>query len=129
MSNPVGRPCVYRKEMCERVVCWGREGCSWTEIACRLDIATQTLYAWRDTFPEFSDALMRARQEAQAWYEGEGRKGVWGGSDFNASTWAKQVSCRFPKDYRENSNINVNKTVKVSDEDIKILERIGIDID
>ena len=103
--NPVGRPTDYKQSFCARVIELGKQGYSITEMACDLDIVKNTLYVWEKIYPEFKDALTRARQESQAWYEVQGRKGLWE-EGFNASTWAKQVSCRFPDDYRDTSNVN-----------------------
>lgn len=95
-----GRPTDYRSEYCQRVVELAREGMSLTEIACELDCSRQSLYAWGETHSEFSDALARARQECQAWWERKGRDGL-ATPGFNASLWGKNVSCRFPDDWTD----------------------------
>lgn len=97
-----GRPTDYRPEYCEQVVELGREGRSYTQIAARMDIAKSTLYLWMDAHPEFSDAMTRARELAQCWFEDKGQGGL-ETPGFNASLWAKQVSARFPDDYTERS--------------------------
>lgn len=95
-----GRPTEYRKEMCEQVIELGRIGKSHAQIASTLDVSRETLYTWQDTYPDFLDAITRARQLAQAWFEDMGQAGLVM-PNFSASLWAKQVSCRFPDDYRE----------------------------
>lgn len=95
-----GRPTEYRKEMCEQVIELGRQGKSHCQIAAVLDVGRDTLYAWADAHPDFSYAITRARGLAQAWFENKGQTGL-ETQGFNASLWAKQVSCRFPDDYRE----------------------------
>jgi len=58
------------------------------------------LHNWAGEHPEFLDAITRARDLAQAWFENMGQSGlVMPG--FNASLWAKQVSCRFRDDYTD----------------------------
>lgn len=96
----MGRPTDYRPEFCEQVVELGREGKSHAQIAAALDVARQTLHNWADAHPEFLDAITRARDLAQAWFEDKGQTGL-ETSGFNASLWAKQVSARFPDDYTE----------------------------
>lgn len=110
MPNPEGRPTSYRPEYCEQVIELGKRGKSITQIACTLQVDKTTVYEWVKVHPEFSHALSRARQEAQGWYEDIGQTGIFA-EGFNASTWAKQVSCRFPDDYRDTSNVNQNVNV------------------
>ena len=58
------------------------------------------MHNWAGEHPEFLDAITRARDLAQAWFENMGQSGlVMPG--FNASLWAKQVSCRFRDDYTD----------------------------
>lgn len=70
-------------------------------MAAALDVAKQTIYNWEKEHDEFLDALTRARELAQAWWEDKGQEGLTA-DRFQPSLWAKQVSCRFPNDYREN---------------------------
>lgn len=111
-TNQMGRPTDYRAEYCERVIELGREGKSYTQIACELDVAKSTLYEWKAAKPEFSDALTRARELAQAWWEniGQGQM-VSPVQGFSASLFAKQVSCRFPEDYTEKTKQEVTGTL------------------
>lgn len=99
-QHPGGRPTDYRPEMCAEVVRLGKGGKSYTQIAEALDLSRETLYAWAKDKPEFSDALTRARQAAQAWWENAGQTGLVT-PGFSASLWQKNVSCRFPDDWRE----------------------------
>jgi hypothetical protein len=90
--------------MCGQVVELGRQGKSHAQIAAALDVARKTLYEWQERYPEFSDAITHAKDLAQAWFEDMGQSGlVMPG--FNASLWAKQVSCRFREDYTDASKI------------------------
>ena len=96
----MARPTDYLPEYCEQVIELGRDGKSHAQIAATLDVARMTLYRWAEAHPEFSDAITRARDLAQAWFEDKGQDGLTT-TGFNASLWAKQVSCRFRDDYTE----------------------------
>ncbi len=98
---------LYKPEYDKLVVRLGKKGYSVTMIACEIGVHKDTLYEWRkpDVHPSFSVALSRAVQEAQSWYEHQGHKGIWD-KEFNNPTWAKQMSCRFPAEYRETVNSN-----------------------
>lgn len=95
-----GRPTDYLPEYCEQVLQLGRAGKSVAQIAAALDVAKQTIYDWQDKHPEFLDAMRKARDLSQSWWEDQGQNGL-EKSGFQSSLWAKQVSCRFPDDYRE----------------------------
>lgn len=97
-----GRPTDYRDEYCDTVIALGREGKSKVQIAVALGVVRQTLDNWTEQHPEFLDAMTRAREESQAWWEDKGQTGL-EGQGFNASLWAKNVSCRFPQDWTDKS--------------------------
>lgn len=99
-ANPIGRPTDYRAQYCEQVIELGRQGKSHAQIAAALDQARMTLYRWQEQFPEFSDAMTRAKDLAQAWWEDQGQTGLVI-PGFNATLWGKQVTCRFRADYTE----------------------------
>lgn len=99
-----GRPSVYDPAMCEKVIELGKQGKSVTQIACALDVVKQTLHNWMDQHPEFLDAMTRARAFSQSWWEEMGQAGLTT-PGFNASLWAKNVSCRFREDYSEPKNV------------------------
>ncbi len=69
-------------------------------IAAKLGITRETLNVWRRERPEFSDATTRARELALAWWEEQGRLGIWS-RDFNANAYRLQVMNRFPADWRD----------------------------
>jgi hypothetical protein len=124
-KHPGGRPTVYRPDFCAKVIKAGEAGKSYTQIAVMLGVTRETLYAWRDEKPEFSDALTRARQSAQAWWEDVGQAGL-EKQGFQSSMWAKNMTCRFPDDWRDNSRTEITGK---DGEPIKIqkIERVIVD--
>lgn len=107
-----GRPTKYEPEMCETVIELGRDGAGVAEIAAELDVSRQTVYNWKDEHPEFLDAVNRARDLSQAWWEKQGRKGIWS-RKFNASAYKLQVMNRFPADWRDKQDISVEGDIPV----------------
>lgn len=109
----MARPTDYLPEHCERVIELGRQGKSKAQIAADLDVARQTLDNWAGVHPEFLDALTRARDLAQAWFEDKGQDGLTT-PGFNASLWAKQVSCRFREDYTDKTELKADVSTTVT---------------
>jgi hypothetical protein len=95
-----GRPSVYRPEACETVMQLGREGASRAEFALELGISFQTMRNWENTHPEFLEATTRAKELSQAWWEKQGRAGIWS-RDFNAPAYRLQMLNRFRDDWRD----------------------------
>jgi len=96
----MSRPTVYDPAFCEAVVEHGRAGKSVTWIATELGVVRQTLHNWMSEHPEFLDAMTRAKQLAQRWWEDAGQEGM-EKSCFNASVWSRSMAARFPDDWRE----------------------------
>ena len=97
-----GRPTDYKPEYCERVIEYGRAGKSITWMAASLDVAKSTLYLWIDEHPEFSDAITRARQLSQQWWEDAGQNAL-ASREFNAPVWSKSMAARFPDEWRDSA--------------------------
>ena len=96
----VGRPSKYDPSFCDLVIELGAQGKSKTQIAANLGIDRDTLTEWAKLHPEFSGAVKRAKQLAQAWWEDAGqmnmtRKG------FNQVAFIFQMKNRFPDDYKD----------------------------
>lgn len=133
-----GRPSKYTPEFCERVIDAGSEGKTITEMADDLDIARSTIYEWIDTYPEFSDAIKRGLQKAQAWWERNGRLATFGGVDgYNATSYIFQMKNRFPDDWRDKQErehtganggpIKIETRNQSLDDLIEEAKRLGID--
>lgn len=104
-----GRPTDYRPELCAKVIAMGRQGMGRAEIAAELDQARQTLLDWERTHPAFLDAMKRAHDLALAWWETQGRKGIWAGKQFNANAYGLQMRNRFRDEYnRPDVSIDLN---------------------
>lgn len=100
----VGRPTKYKPEYCKRVIDVGEEGGWLVEMAEACDVARSTMDEWAATQPEFSEALTRAKQKAQAWFERNGRTGLFA-DKFNSALWAKQMAARHPAEYSEKQRL------------------------
>lgn len=101
-----GRPSKYDPSMCDEVIKLGKEGKSLVQMASALGVSRDTLHQWtRDEDKrEFSDALVRAREESQAWWEEQNRLGLFS-KDFNAAAFKVGAQARFPADYRDKQQI------------------------
>jgi hypothetical protein len=120
--HPGGRPTDYRPEFCSLVVEYGKNGKSRTWIATELDVHRDTLYAWEKQYPEFSDALARAKQWEQRYYEDAGQGGMYS-KDFNASIWSRSMAARFPEDWRERTENDT--TLKAGGDLAALLARVA----
>lgn len=100
---PAGRPSKYKPEYCKRVMELGQEGASVVEMAHAIDVSRNTLETvWPAEHPEFLEALTRAREASQVWWEVAGREGLTA-DKFNGSVWSRSMAARFPHDWREKS--------------------------
>ena len=104
-NKPVGRPSKYDESFCDQVIDLGKQGLSITQIACELDIHKDTLYDWKKTKPEFSDAIKKARDYAQGFWENALRTAALGmnpeGVTPNPTLMIFQMKNRFPDEWRE----------------------------
>lgn len=99
-----GRPTKYDPALCEWAIYLGTRGYSLSQIAFTFGVSRETLYDWGRNNPEFSDALARAREAAQNWWELIGQAALF--SDrFQFGIWNKVVSTRFRKDYTDRKGL------------------------
>lgn len=103
----MGRPSEYKPEFCDLVITCGEQGDSAAQMAAKCGVIRATLRDWATQFPEFSTAFARARELSMAWWETQGRKGIWAGKEFNAQAWSRSMAARFPDDYREKPDVSV----------------------
>lgn len=95
-----GRPTVYDPSYCDSVIEYGRIGKSLTWISTELGVVKQTIHNWMAAHPEFLDAMTRAKELSQRWWEDEGQLGLTK-AGFNSSVWSRSMAARFPDDWRE----------------------------
>ena len=99
-----GRPTKYKPEFCEEVTELAKTGASMAEICSHFDICRQTIDNWAATYPEFLEALTRAKLHAQAWWEALGRQGLVA-NKFNGKIWEVSMRARFRNDYTERKEL------------------------
>ena len=90
----MARPTKYDPSMCVQAIELMREGASITEVAAELGIAKSTLYEWRESISEFSDAIKRGEELSAAWWEREGRTSL-RDKDFSYTGWYMNMKNRF----------------------------------
>jgi hypothetical protein len=64
-----GRPTLYRREMCERLVEAMANGLTAEAVAARIGISARSLFYWQQQHPEFLQAIQEGRQRSQLWWE------------------------------------------------------------
>ena len=99
-----GRPTDYDPAFCDKVVELGALGKSTEQIAGMLGFALRTIYLWRDTYPEFMQALEEAKAKELHWWEDQAQAYMLehkDGAKLNASIRSRSMAARFPKKYRE----------------------------
>ena len=69
---------------------------------------------WEKTHPDFSVALERAKTLEQMWWEDAGQDGMIG-DKFNGAVWGRSMAARFPDDWREKNDVNLNGTLQVTE--------------
>lgn len=109
----VGRPTDYRAEFCERVIELGKEGKSKAQMAARLGVCRMTLENWTQNHPEFMDAINRARELSQDWWEEKGQRSL-DKPIFQTALWAKSMSARFQADYSDRSKVEIAGSLEIT---------------
>ncbi len=100
----IGRPTKYFPELDDWVVWLGARGYSMKQITAIMGVSHETLYHWARENQSFSEALARARDLAQSWWETIGQASLFS-RDFNTFIWNKIVSNRFRKDYTDQKGL------------------------
>jgi len=107
-----GRPTKYLPQYCDDVIRMGSEGYSVVEMCAEIGVARNTFEVeWPQVHPDFSQALAAARLNSQAWWEGQGRKGL-SAERFQAALYSRSMAARFPADWRESKHQEVTGSVK-----------------
>ena len=118
MSNPIGRPTDYTPEMHNRVVKLMRKGASIKEVAYKLNVSRQTIYEWKEKYPEFSDTITQGVEFSEGWWEMKGRRNLHT-KNFNSALYQINMRNRFGWDKNDhNVNVSVSETKnKMTDAD------------
>lgn len=109
----MARPTVYDSAFCDRVIEIGETGGWLSEMAEACDVHRNTMDVWATAHPEFLEALTRAKQKAQAWFERAGRLGLTA-ERFNAPLWQKQMAARHRDEYTERQDVNHSGGIAVT---------------
>lgn len=125
---PAGRPTKYKPEFCQTVIEVGEYGGWVSEMAEACDVHRSTFDVWASEHPEFSAALTRAKQKAQAWFEREGRTGLTA-DRFNAALWSKQMSARHREEYTERREFSGPDGGAIKVEDVSPVDKLRSRLD
>lgn len=119
---------AWREEYADQIISLGRQGKSVTQIAAALDVCKQTIYNWTDpdhgSFQQAAlDALTRAKQLSEAWWETIGQDNLHDTIDpkgphkrFNAKVYELNMMNRFGWNKKEQQQ--VEQVVINIDEDL-----------
>lgn len=103
---------TYKPEYCEIAIRVLSDGESLAAVCCELDISRPTLYTWRETFPEFDEAIAKGLQKSQRDWERLGKQGIEGEiKNFQGSSWMFTMKNRFRADYAEDKKDDAKDTV------------------
>ena len=102
IMSPIGRPTEYHEDMCQKVITFGKQGYSRTAIAAKLGISRQTLYLWVKQYPDFFDAMEKAVEESQIFWEDALRLTAMGALEkANATATIFALKSQFQQDWKE----------------------------
>jgi len=88
LNNPVGRPSKFKATYCGEVVNHMADGASLTSFAAEIGVSRATINVWMAEYPEFLEAVGKAKAKCAAWWEAQGRRIAVAGGGPGASTLA-----------------------------------------
>ena len=68
-ERPIGRPTLYRPELCDQIIAAMGEGLSVEAAAAKVGISVRSLYYWQEEHPEFMQSIQEGRIRALLWWE------------------------------------------------------------
>lgn len=86
MTNPVGRPSKFSPAYCGEVITHMQDGASLTSFAAEIGVSRATINVWMAEYPEFLEAVGKAKAKCAAWWEKQGRTIALSGGGPGAST-------------------------------------------
>lgn len=119
----VGRPTTYDPRFCEVVIEAGARGESEVGMAVACGVPRVTMRGWAKQHPEFSTALLMAKDLSQKWWEDAARSGH-AQSVIGPTIWKHSVASRFREDYGERQVIeqtvrDAADVTKLTDEELE----------
>ena len=87
----------YKPEYAEQLIAHMSDGSSFMSFGAEVGVGRTTLYDWVHTYPEFAQAFELAKIKALAWWEKQGKEGLWNTkeSSLNTGAFVFQVANRF----------------------------------
>lgn len=95
---PAGRPSEYKEEYAEAIIDHMAAGGSIEEFAGKMRISKQSIYNWKEKFPEFLDAINVGTEASHAFWAQVGRDLATGrgdSKDGNPTAWIFNMKNRF----------------------------------
>jgi len=103
----VGRPSNYKPEYGDEIISLMERGFSLTASAAKVGFTKHTIYYWMEHYPQFSDAMQKAKGLRQFFLENKLLE-TKNGAEVNAAKWA--LACACPDDWRERKEVEVHVT-------------------
>ena len=96
-KHPGGRPTKYKPEYCQQLIDFMSDGFSLEAFAGKVSVTKDTVYQWRDKYPEFSDSIKVGFAKCRVFWEDMGKKGLFTDKEekFNATVWIFNMKNRF----------------------------------
>lgn len=111
-----GRPTSYKPEYCQQVIDHCTTGKSIKSFASSIDVHIDTIYAWESAHPEFSEALRKARMNAETYWENLGVQNVTTRTPFNTDLYKFMGKVRFrwtePQELKVETKDNKDEIIK-----------------
>lgn len=111
----------YSPDMCTVILDIARTGGHIAKMLVELGVCKDTFYRWQKQFPEFKEAVERAKDISQAFYEELGLRGLTGDiPHFNATVYALVMNNKFGDDYRRGSGSNTEVTINNNNHTVQL---------
>jgi hypothetical protein len=126
-KNKGGRPSKYKPDHCKLVVKMLADGASLTEFCAEADISFQTLHNWKESKPEFLEALTRAELVGQAYWEKRLRTDLMLDNKANAALVKLYFANRFGWSDKQHQEITGKDggPIEISDAKRKLAEKLA----
>lgn len=114
-KHPGGRPTLYKKEYCEKLIKHMAKGFSFESFAGLMRVSKQTIYEWLDKHKEFSDAKKEAMELNRLFWEQKGVQGLYSEArkPFNSTVWLFNMKNRFPREWRDKHEVEQSGNVGI----------------